>query len=375
MSPADRFRKLLSRRDSAGSAPVEPAPVATPQDLERRERLERILDAMSDAVLVVEGSGRVALANPAAHKVLGVPSDALVGTSLRKTVGSAGLDRVLAQAAKSGQEVEDEVELVWPRRRRLLLRAVPLSHAEGVLAIAADVTKPRRVERMRRDFVANVSHELRTPVSALLLLAESLKSALDSDDIETARRFAGRLVVEAERLRDLSADLLSLSRVESKGATATDEIDLVEMVDSVLDRLRPEADRKGVALERTPADVRVKAVGGRDDYQALIQNLLDNAVRYTDVGRVQVTVAATAGGPILEIKDTGTGIPAADLPRVFERFYRVEKSRGRDSGGTGLGLSIVRHIADAYGLSLDLKSKEDVGTTVSVTFPAAHLAS
>jgi PAS domain S-box-containing protein len=363
--PEGRLRRLTGGR-SAGPQPENETPVELPPE---REQLHRILDAMSDAVLVVDTHGRVSMANPAAERVLGVSLDGLVGSTLRKAVGSAGLDRVVSEAAQAGARAEDEVELVWPSRRRLHVRAASLSAGGGVVAVVTDVTRTRMVEQMRRDFVANVSHELKTPVSAITLLAESLSLALEAGHTDEAKRFAERLSADADRLRNLAVDLLALSRVESFDVPAQEPVDVAVLVADTAERLRPEAEHKGVKMDSRLGKVPI-VQGGKDDYRALVQNVVENAVRYTDVGSVTLSLREADHAVILEVKDTGIGIPAKDRKRVFERFYRVDRSRDRDTGGTGLGLAIVKHIAEAYGLDVKLTSKEDVGTTVRVRFPA-----
>jgi two-component system phosphate regulon sensor histidine kinase PhoR len=380
MEPKGRLRRMIPR----GRREDAPAPAPGEEELrETSERLHRVLDTMTDAVVVVDAHKKVTLANPAAERLLGVPREDLVGSTLRKAVGSAGLDLVMSQAAAAGEAVEDEVELMWPARRTLAVQAAPLSAGGGVVAVVADVTRARQVERMRRDFVANVSHELKTPVAGIMLLAESLRDALASGDAEPAQRFAERLVTEADRLRQLSGDLLALSRVESMAPIKRDAVDLEALVRESAERLRPAAEEKGLELAvmvKEPEEPAIEGCGSylpepwtiegnAEDLSVLVRNLIENAVRYTDIGSITVTLDASAEGRTLEIRDTGVGIPSKDLGRVFERFYRVEKSRARDTGGTGLGLSIVKHIADAYGLSVSLSSKEDAGTTVRVLFP------
>ncbi len=229
----------------------------------------------------------------------------------------------------------------------------------------------RRVESLRRDFVANASHELKTPVAGILALSESLEIAFDRDP-ERARAMVGRLRVEAERLSQLVRELLDLTRLEDMADRIGEKrqaSDLTEIVALQAERLRAEADTLKVALN-VAADDAVEVSGNPADLRLIVANLLENAVRYNRPGgEVRVSVQRDGADAIVEVADTGVGIPADDLDRIFERFYRVDKARSRLAGGTGLGLSIVRHAVESHGGSISVDSEVGRGTTFRVTLP------
>jgi two-component system phosphate regulon sensor histidine kinase PhoR len=240
----------------------------------------------------------------------------------------------------------------------------------GVVAVFHDVTEIRRLERMRRDFVANVSHELKTPLTAIRGYAETLASGGVPQD--RVRSFLEVILRHADRLGALIDDLLQLSRIESRKLELhPTEVDVVRVARSLLRDLAPRLAEKGHAAEVVDAG----AVAARADERALEQvlmNLLDNAIKYTDPeGRITVTVRASPARVWVVVSDTGIGIPRADLPRVFERFYRVDKARSRELGGTGLGLSIVKHLVQALGGEVHVESELGRGTRVSFSLPRA----
>jgi signal transduction histidine kinase len=222
---------------------------------------------------------------------------------------------------------------------------------------------------LRRDFVANASHELKTPVAAVRVLAETLLTALPEDP-ETGRRFAERIGREAERLDVLVRDLLDLSRVE-RGTLDVEPVDLVGLVKEVLALLADRAEERRIHL-RTELQPQVELRGDRAQLGLLLSNLVDNALRYTPArGTVCVRLEATERRAVLQVADTGEGIPAGELPRIFERFYRVDKARARETGGTGLGLAIVRHVAESHGGTVRVDSELGRGSTFTVALPLA----
>jgi signal transduction histidine kinase len=240
---------------------------------------------------------------------------------------------------------------------------------EGVQASLAEL---RRVNKMRRDFIANVSHELKTPATSLKLLAESLVEILDEDP-EGARLFAERLKNETDRLARLITDLLDLARLESEeGITNPEPVDVRSVLMVVLARSRPAARRKDITLtwKRSGSAALYTVRGDETQLTSMFANLVDNAVKYTPSdGRVEVSAEPDEDEVVVYVSDTGIGIPSENLPRIFERFYRVDKARSKETGGTGLGLSIVRHVAENHGGRVAVESTLDEGSTFTVYLP------
>jgi two-component system, OmpR family, phosphate regulon sensor histidine kinase PhoR len=251
------------------------------------------------------------------------------------------------------------------------MRAFPLvdrGPTGRIVVTLTDITQRRRLEVLRRDFVANASHELKTPVAAVRALAETLLTALP-DDPEAGRQFAERIAREAERLDVLARDLLDLSRVE-RGTLDVEPVDLVGLVKEVLGGYEDLATERRVRLRSELQQVSMR--GDRAQLGLLLSNLLDNALRHTPAkGTVCVRLDAAESRALLQVADTGEGIPARELPRVFERFYRVDKARARQTGGTGLGLAIVRHVAEAHGGTVRVDSELGRGSTFTVALPVA----
>jgi two-component system phosphate regulon sensor histidine kinase PhoR len=336
-------------------------------DLERRieeigrdrQQREAVLSAMEEGVLLVGTDDGLGYANPAAARLLGG-----VPRTLRDLTPPTV--RALVEETRSdGRAREREVETGFPTR---VLRAstVALQDPGEVLVVLRDVTAARRVEAMRRDFVADASHELKTPAAAIQAAAETVERAV-GDDPGSAVRFATQLRRDATRLSRIVSDLLDLSRLETE-RPALETVRLDGVVTEEADRLRPVAVGSGVRIEPDVAPVSVR--GARDDLALLVRNVLDNAVRYSpEGGRVNVRLAERDGRVVLEVEDTGIGIPTRDLPRIFERFYRVDRARSRETGGTGLGLSIARHVAERHGGRIEAESELGRGSTFRVTLP------
>src|SRR5512145_1696634 len=300
------------------------------------------------------------------------------GKPLLEVIRNTELHEALREgrADTEGGVSHRELRLASPVERRVQVNAVPLrlgADEVGVVMVLHDVTELRRLEQVRTEFVANVSHELRTPLTAIQGYLETLQAGA-LEDTQLARRFLEIVARHTERLGRLLNDLTDLSNIElGKVSLRIEPTVLGEVVDSVIGIIRPRAHSGGVTLEAAlPPDVPpVKA--DRDRLAQILINLVDNAVKYTPAGG-QVTVTADlAPGDMVEIavRDTGVGIPAADLPRITERFYRVDKARSRELGGTGLGLAIVKHLVIAHGGELRIESELDKGTTVRFTLPVA----
>ena len=339
---------------------------------EGRDRAGQILDALDDGVLLLDGAGRLLIANPAARSWFGLPDDLRPGLPLKRVLGVPQVSALAEQAAEARAPVVGNLTLVFPEPRTLALRAFPLADrgpTGRIVVTMTDITQRRRLEVLRRDFVANASHELKTPVAAVRALAETLLTALP-DDPEAGRRFAERIGREAERLDLLTRDLLDLSRVE-RGALDVEPVDLVGLVKEVVSGYADRAEERRIKL-RTEVEPGVALRGDRAQLGLLLSNLIDNALRYTPAkGAVCVRLNAAESGAVLQVHDTGQGIPAGELSRVFERFYRVDKARARQTGGTGLGLAIVRHVAEAHGGTVRVDSELGRGSTFTVALPVA----
>jgi two-component system sensor histidine kinase SenX3 len=282
----------------------------------------------------------------------------------------------LAEAASTrtgGVVPERTVDLFGPPRRTLVLRAVRL-HQDGrrlgVLVVIDDVTDRRRLEAIRRDFVANISHELKTPVGALGLLAETL---LAEDDAAVAHRLAERMLAEAFRVGRTIDDLLELSRLETDEDTRREEVAVHRFVVEAVDRVLPAAEQRGISIEVEEADERLVVRGDRRQLVSATYNLLENAVKYSDPGATVRVRARTDGRwADVEVQDHGIGIPRRDLERVFERFYRVDRARSRETGGTGLGLAIVRHVASNHEGDVTVTSTEGEGSRFTLRLPVGR---
>lgn len=332
-----------------------------------RDLVSRILNGMQEGVLLLDAEGCVALMNPALRDMLLVRSDA-VGQPLLYVVRHAELKELLDRARTSSATCSGEVELGGLRPRRLLVRGTSFPEG-GLLAVFFDVTDVRRLESLRRDFVANVSHELRTPVTAVLSAAETLELSLGKDPA-AAKRFLTIITRNASRLQRLIEDLLDLSRIESRELKLRPEVLAFEpFADHLVGLFRQRADEKHMtlALDVAPG---VELETDRRALEQVLTNLVDNAVKYCPDGS-RVTVGARRDGDetVLWVEDDGQGIDEAHLPRLFERFYRVDAGRSREMGGTGLGLSIVKHITEALGGEISVTSTLGEGTTFELRIP------
>jgi two-component system phosphate regulon sensor histidine kinase PhoR len=339
---------------------------------EERDRAGQIVDALDDGVLLLDGAGRLLVANPAARSWFGLPDALRPGLPAQRVLGVPQVSALAERAAQAGAPVVGTCTLVFPEPRTLAMRAFPLADrgpTGRIVVTMADITQRRRLEVLRRDFVANASHELKTPVAAVRALAETLQTALP-DDPEAGHRFAERIGREAERLEALVRDLLDLSRVE-RGTLDVEPVDLVGLVKEVADGYADLAEERHVRLH-TELRPGISMRGDRAQLGLLLSNLLDNALRHTPAhGTVCIRLDPAESRAVLQVADTGEGIPASELPRVFERFYRVDKARARRTGGTGLGLAIVRHVAEAHGGTVQVDSELGHGTTFTVTLPLA----
>jgi two-component system sensor histidine kinase SenX3 len=253
-------------------------------------------------------------------------------------------------------------------RHELTVNVIPLIKEQLVLVLLSDESQAQRIQDVRRDFVANVSHELKTPIGALLLLSEAVLGA--KDDPEAVTKFATRMQIESKRLTDLVQEIINLSRLQdSDPLSVPSELNVQDLVSEAIDQSQVGADNRKIKI--STGDIANGVVlGDRDQLIMAIQNLVENAVNYSPEG-TQVTVSSIVKDGIITISitDQGIGIPENEKERIFERFYRVDPARSRESGGTGLGLSIVKHVATKHGGEVSVWSVEDVGSTFSLKLP------
>ncbi len=359
---ADRFAPLkldqaFDRLDAALSV-VEQS--ASSVDL-ARERLQAAFDALPIGIVVADERGVAVLRNETAEHVVGVRhADALVADAVSSLLAAAG----------SGEVARRTLQLFGPPRRTVVLTASPFggSATSGALVTIEDVTERSRLEAMRTDFVANISHELKTPVGALALLAETLAG---EDEPEVVERLADRMVIEAHRVSRVIEDLLELSRLEVGEQPLREVVGVGLLAAEAVERVRPLADFRTIEVRIEDPSRRLAVVGDRRQLVSALSNLVENGVKYSDAGS-HVEVSAEQDGPWVDlvVTDHGMGIPARDLDRIFERFYRVDRARSRETGGTGLGLSIVRHVATNHGGSVAVTSTEGVGSVFRLRIPA-----
>jgi two-component system, OmpR family, sensor histidine kinase SenX3 len=365
-------------RLATGSVPESPRLESALSELERvvdqavsrggdanasETRLATALEAIHDGVVLLDDAGDIVFTNARAATYLGARhGEALVESAIDE----------LARTALTGEAATQTLELFGPPRRTLVLSADPLDDGRrntGALVVIEDVTERRRVDAVRRDFVANISHELKTPVGGLGVLAETI---VDEDDLGVIRRLAARMHHEAMRASRTIDDLLELSRIEAGESTPREPVAGHLVLAEAVERAAGAAERGGIALDlrEPPHDLVVR--GDRRQLSSAVFNLLDNAIKYSQPGstvRVAADADVASGTARLVVGDDGIGIPRRDLERIFERFYRVDRARSRDTGGTGLGLAIVRHVASNHGGEISVDSREGEGSTFTLSLP------
>jgi two-component system sensor histidine kinase SenX3 len=326
------------------------------------ERTWRAFDAIPQGVVIWNEAGSEVYRNHTAQAFVDARhAEALIEQDLQELL-TASLDRGVQQRS---------LDILGPPRRMLVLTAVPIDDGDGsmgVVAIVDDVSERRRLEAVRRDFVANISHELKTPVGALGLLAETISGVEDPDVI---RRLAERMNGEAIRVGRMIDDLLSLSQIEAEEQPQREPLAVHAVVDEAVDRITWLAQAHRITIDVSAIGARHTVRGDRRQLISAVANLLENACKYSDEDSV-VEVSSAADGTWVEIavRDHGIGIPSRDLERVFERFYRVDRARSRETGGTGLGLAIVRHVAGNHQGDVRVESLEGEGSTFTLRLPS-----
>ena len=339
---------------------------------ESSQRLTTVLEGMAEGVVSLDDRQRIVLANAAAGRLLGFSPEQELGRPLLEVVRNHALHEALVQSQASRESRRVEIELGDGENRALSIYVTLVTGERKTrfILVLQDITELRRLESMRQEFVANVSHELKTPLSSIKAYAETLSQGAINDS-ENNLRFVHRIEDQAERLHQLILDLLSLARIESgKEAFEIAPVNIESIVLSCLAEHQAGAESKGVQLitESGASDLKVRA--DEEGTRQILNNLINNAVNYTAPGgQVKVGWRREDAMGVLEVSDTGVGIAAEHLPRLFERFYRVDKARSRELGGTGLGLSIVKHLTQSFGGNIEVESEPGEGTMFTVRIP------
>jgi two-component system phosphate regulon sensor histidine kinase PhoR len=334
-----------------------------------RDLVQGILNGMREAVLLLDRDNRFLLINPAFREMFLLGSD-VIGRSLLEVIRHAELKSLLDQVAQAPSAVSGEIEVAGIKPLRLLVHASKAGIEGGILLVLVDVTDLRRLETLRRDFVANASHELRTPVASIRSALETVHTAYTSDPT-AAVEFLEIADRNAERLRHLIDDLLDLSRVESREFKLNIEPFPVDVaIKNIMEVVEQRAHANGIRLHAPDIDGHLTVLADRRAVEQVLTNLVDNAIKYCPAdAEVHVRAAVEGRYVRVSVEDRGPGIDARHLPRLFERFYRVDPGRSRELGGTGLGLAIVKHLVEAMGGSVDVQSTLGQGTTFSFTLP------
>jgi two-component system phosphate regulon sensor histidine kinase PhoR len=330
-----------------------------------RLRLATVLDQITDGVLIADATGLIQFANPAAGRLF------QFGNPLHHSIAEVVRNHQLVEAWRRGQQtrqMQNESVEVPTRHQYLQLVVIPDQHSSGSLLLAQDLTRIRRLETVRRDFVSNLSHELRTPLASLKALAETLQEGA-LDDPPAAHRFVDQIQTEVDALTQMANELLELSKIES-GRFSLDRspIAAADLLHSAAQRMQVQAERANISLRVECAEDLPKVQVDAQRLEQVLINLIHNAVKFTRPGGEVILCAESRPGEIrFSVQDTGIGIPADEVSRIFERFYRVDKSRtGR---GTGLGLSIAKHIVEAHGGKIWAESTEGKGSAFAFTIP------
>jgi two-component system, OmpR family, phosphate regulon sensor histidine kinase PhoR len=355
---------------------ILPAPEAAKDDLPGLSPLARaVIDRLPDPLMLVDGGGRVLLANRAMHDIVGVEAERKHVSALLRTPGAL---EALAHTSATGESRSVEFAFHVPVERTFQAYTARAGEGAVTMLLLHDLTAVKRAEQMRADFIANASHELRTPLAAVSGFIETLKGPA-RDDVESRDKFLDIMQVEADRMRRLINDLLSLTRIEVNEHVAPQgEVALGDLAQAAVAALSPLAEADGIRIAVNAEPDLPHVAGERDELIQLLQNLIHNAIKYgREKGQVTVSLrqvpGAGRGGAMVAaaISDDGEGIAQEAIPRLTERFYRVDVKRSREKGGTGLGLAIVKHIVNRHGGRLQIESKPGAGSTFTVFLPVA----
>ena len=360
----------LVMNDMAGRIEKELACIAA-----EKNRLDTILHGMGEGLLVTDANGSITHANPAFRSMFSIGEE-IEGKPLIEISRHPALNDAFRKVASSRLGHREELFLQAEQQRAILTHWVPLlkdGKLEGIVAVFHDITEIKRLEKIRSDFVANASHELRTPITVIQGYAETLLDTVPEKEEQTAR-FVAIIHKHAERLATLVNDLLSLSELESKTfSLKLLPIPLTAAIEQACSLLEPKAKRKHITLMQEGISTLPQVLADLPRLEQVLVNLIDNAIKYSPE-HASITISGRDEGEVVRISvtDKGSGIPSKDLPRIFERFYRVDEARSREEGGTGLGLAIVRHIVQLHGGTVAVESISGKGSTFSFTCPRLH---
>lgn len=331
---------------------------------DKQNRLEAILQSMDSGVIAVDRNNKVIMINPYAKKIFGVTKD-IIGQNLLDNIRDFELENIFH---KSDDDYK-EIKILWPQERELRIKTADIinrSEHIGTVAVVQDITEVKKLEKMRTQFVANVSHELKTPLTSIKGFAETLKYV---DDADTKEKFLNIINEETERLTRLITDILILSHIEQQIELKKEKVDVNKVVEDVYNLMKNTADIKEIHLSIEQQELK-PLIGDADKFKQMLINLVDNAINYSEAGAsVCIGTEYKADRCILWVKDTGVGIAKKQIPRIFERFYRVDKARSRSKGGTGLGLAIVKHIVLKFNGKIYVESELGCGSKFVIEIP------
>ncbi len=334
-------------------------------------RLASVIDTMDSGLLLVDADGKVNLANRAFENMIGVQARKIVGKPYTQLTYPYELATLIDKCRETGGRIREELQVYYPEERILSAHFAPMEGERGTVGLVGvfhDITAIRRLEKMRSEFVANVSHELKTPITSLRGFAETLLDGAMNDP-ETCREFLRIIHDESLRLQRLVSDILDLSRIESKLQLKWEKVPVGEIIESATKTVEEQMRKRELTLNVVLPESFTVLVD-KDRFRQILLNLLTNAMAYTpEGGKVTVEARREAERWWIRVADTGIGIPEEDLPRIFERFYRVDKARSRESGGTGLGLAIVKHLVEVHRGEIRVKSRVGEGTEFKLIFP------
>ena len=335
-----------------------------------RDMMATILSNIDDAIFMVDRDSKVTTMNQAAERISQTQTNKALGHTFIEVVRDHELNEVLQHCLSTGKQQTGAVE-IKPKKQLLSVIATPLSGDSGCLVHIRDLTELRRLEMIRQDFISNISHELRTPIASVKALAETLNEGA-IEDPSVAKDFLSRINVEADKLAQMVQELGELSRIESGEAPLQKRhINIADAIEHAVDRLKAQSDRAGFNLDTNIPPTLPKVMVDEARVEQVLVNLIHNAIKFTPSGGgISISAQARGNDILVSVADTGVGIPADDLPRIFERFYKADKSRS--GGGTGLGLAIAKHIVEAHGGRIWAESVEGKGSTFNFTLPLEH---